>query len=102
MFYYNFSLFLHRIKVFKVVSTTKNEKGTSVKIRDYTRSCKFHKTSCILNGHCLYGGKATRRKQVRRPAFFSFEMLSGDRASKIKSIHIRFHLYFPVSIISCN
>ena len=72
MFYYNFSLFLHRIKVFKVVSTTKNEKGTSVKIRDYTRSCKFLDAPCILNDHCLIGGKVAQGKQVRRPAFFYF------------------------------
>ena len=72
MFYYNFSLFLHRIKVFKVVSTIKNEKGTSVKIRDYTRSCKFLNALCILNDHCLIGGKVAQGKQVRRPAFFYF------------------------------
>ena len=72
MFYYNFSLFLHRIKVFKVVSTTKNEKGTSVKIRDYTRSCKFLNALCILNDHFLIGGKVAQGKQVRRPAFFYF------------------------------
>ena len=72
MFYYNFSLFLHRIKVFKVVSTTKNEKGTSVKIRDYTRSCKFLNALCILNDHCLIGGKVAQGKQVRRPAFIYF------------------------------
>ena len=72
MFYYNFSLFLHRIKVFKVVSTTKNEKGTSVKIRDYTRSCEFHYAPCILDGHCPQGGKAAWREQVRRPAFICF------------------------------
>ena len=72
MFYYNFSLFLHRIKVFKVVSTTKIEKGTSVKIRDYTRSWKFLNALCILNDHCLIGGKVAQGKQVRRPAFFYF------------------------------
>ena len=69
MFYYNFSLFLHRIKVFKVVSTTKNEKGTSVKIRDYTRSCEFYSVLYTLNDHCLWGGKVVQTKQVRRPAF---------------------------------
>ena len=38
---------MQRIKVFKVAPATANEKGTSVKIRDYTRSCKFLTRLCF-------------------------------------------------------
>ena len=65
-----FLLILHRIKVFKVASVVENEKGTSVRVRDYTRSCKFLNAPRFLDGHCPQGGKTSRRNLVRRPAFF--------------------------------
>ena len=55
--------------MFKVASATASEKGTSVKIRDYTRSCKFLNPSVpsLITTACK-GGKVAQMKQVRRPA----------------------------------
>ena len=72
IFLVHYLVILCQIKVFKVSSDAKNEKGTSVRVRDYTRSCEFLNAPCFLNGHCPQGGKAARRKQVRRPAFICF------------------------------
>ena|GEM_PF-1757477 len=42
-------------------------RGNPVRIGNCTRSCKFQNFS--LYCHCLYmDGKATKRKQVRKPA----------------------------------
>ena len=69
IFLVHYLVILCQIKVFKVSSDAKNEKGTSVRVRDYTRSCEFYSVLYTLNDHCLWGGKVVQTKQVRRPAF---------------------------------
>lgn len=40
-------------------SVPEDEKGTPVRIRDYTRSCKFRNQAVLSIGHCLrHDGKA--------------------------------------------
>ena len=55
IFLVHYLVILCQIKVFKVSSDAKNEKGTSVRVRDYTRSCEFYSTPCTLVCHCLIG-----------------------------------------------
>ena len=81
--YYEFLLFLHRIKVFKALTIAKNEKGTSVKNRDYTRSCEFLDAPCILNDHCLWVGRS-RGGNKSEDLPFSF----------LKAVYKQFHRCF--------
>ena len=52
-----------------MVTAIADEKGTSVQSRDYTRSCMSQSIlRAIWRWSLLQGGKAARRRRVRRPA----------------------------------
>ena len=63
IFLVHYLVILCQIKVFKVSSDATNEKGTSVKVRDYTRSCEFYSVLHTLYDHCLLVGRSCRQNK---------------------------------------
>ena len=73
---------MHTDKVFFASADAKNEKGTPVKIRDYTRSCEFRDNSAHSKRPLPTRREGRTEETSQKTCLFPlFQMPSGDKAS---------------------